>query len=231
MRNDRASIEKVSDSVLVVEDEFEERMLLEAILEDGGYRVLSASSGRTAWDMIRAHKPGVVLLDWMIPGLDGIALTQAMRADAQYSDSYIVMVSGRQSTNDKVFGMRAGVNDYVTKPFQTEELLARVDLGLRVVKLQRQLKEQIRIDSALEMAVAVAHHLASPVTAARLLQHRLEVDLEMQSSHSVKDRIASLGDQLSRIEEVIRKLQSIKQIRSIPYVDEVTMISLERPTN
>jgi DNA-binding response OmpR family regulator len=127
--------------------------------------------------------------------------------------------------------MRAGVNDYVTKPFQTEELLARVDLGLRVVKLQRQLKEQIRIDSALEMAVAVAHHLASPVTAARLLQHRLEVDLEMQSSHSVKDRIASLGDQLSRIEEVIRKLQSIKQIRSIPYVDEVTMISLERPTN
>ena len=115
-------------SVLVVEDE---ENLLEALrynLRRGGYEVLTASDGETGVEMARRDKPDLVILDLMLPGLDGM---DACRIIRRHSDVPILMLTARTEETDKVVGLELGADDYVSKPFGMRELMARVGALLR----------------------------------------------------------------------------------------------------
>ena len=115
-------------SVLIVEDDRNIQELLQLYLEKEGYAVTVASDGGQGLAKFRAIKPDLVLLDVMMPGMDGWAVCKAIRADSQ---TPIIMLTAKGETDDKVTGLKSGADDYVTKPFEMKELLARVEAVLR----------------------------------------------------------------------------------------------------
>ena len=121
----------MSASVLVVEDEPQIQELIAVNLEHFGHRVRRASSAEEAEAAIRAALPDVVVLDWMLPGESGLAFARRLRSDTRTRELPILMLTARAMEQDKLSGLEAGADDYLTKPFSPKELAARIKAVLR----------------------------------------------------------------------------------------------------
>jgi two-component system phosphate regulon response regulator PhoB len=121
----------VTPSILVVEDEPAILELLKVNLVDAGYEVVAAPDAEAAKAALRRELPDLVLLDWMLPGQSGLALARELRADPRTRELPVIMVSARGDEADRVAGLEAWVDDYVTKPFSPRELKARIKAVLR----------------------------------------------------------------------------------------------------
>ncbi|MBN8291452.1 phosphate regulon transcriptional regulator PhoB [Rhodobacter sp. NTK016B] len=123
--------------VLVVDDEPAQRALLSYNLEAAGFRVATASDGEEALLLVSEEAPDVILLDWMLPRVSGIEVCRQLKAQKGGSDAAIIMVSARSDETDRVRGLETGADDYITKPYSVNELLARVRANLRRVRPAR----------------------------------------------------------------------------------------------
>jgi two-component system phosphate regulon response regulator PhoB len=121
----------MSATVLVVEDEPQIQELVAVNLEHVGHRVLRAGSAEEAEQAIRDELPDVVVLDWMLPGESGLALARRLRADERTRELPILLLTARAMEADKLSGLEAGADDYLTKPFSPRELAARIKAVLR----------------------------------------------------------------------------------------------------
>lgn len=117
--------------VLVVDDDREVVRLMRAYLEQAGYEVLVAYDGETAVHTLRRDKPDLLLLDLMLPDRDGYDITRLVRADANLASTPIIMLTARVDDTDKIVGLEMGADDYVTKPYNPREVVARVRARLR----------------------------------------------------------------------------------------------------
>ena len=114
--------------ILIAEDDADIRALLRLYLEGDGFRVLEAEDGTTALVLAREHAPDMAILDIMMPGMNGFELTRALR---KYSDIPILILSAKSQDNDKILGLNLGADDYIAKPFNPVEIVARVKAQLR----------------------------------------------------------------------------------------------------
>jgi DNA-binding response OmpR family regulator len=138
--------------ILVADDEPVSRTIVGAMLRKAGYPVIYASDGEEAWKKLDCDDPpAIALLDWEMPGLQGPDVVQKIRSRADQSPTYVILLTSRDSSADIVQGLRAGADDYVTKPANEDELVARVNVGARVVQLQTALADRVR---SLEEALA-----------------------------------------------------------------------------
>jgi DNA-binding response OmpR family regulator len=118
----------MSKKVLVVDDEPKIARLVQAYLERAGFRAFTASDGRQALELFRVEQPALVILDLMLPDLDGLDVARAIRKE---SDTPIIMLTARTETLDRIIGLEVGADDYVPKPFDPGELVARARAVLR----------------------------------------------------------------------------------------------------
>ena len=137
--------------VLVVEDDLAVRILLERLLQRNGYRTAMATDGESAVLAVDEHSPDLVLLDVGLPLLDGYEVTRRLRADSRTLTLPIILLTGRTDVDDVVAGLDAGADDYLSKPFRNEELLARIRSALR---LRQAL---LRMDAAHAAVAALAN--------------------------------------------------------------------------
>jgi len=121
----------LSSNVLIVEDEPAIAELLAINLQHAGHCPIRAASAEEALRVIRDVLPDVLLIDWMLPGMSGVALARALRADSRTKGIPIILLTARGEEGDKVQGLDAGADDYITKPFSPKELLARIRAVLR----------------------------------------------------------------------------------------------------
>ncbi len=121
----------MSSTVLVVEDEPAIQELIAVNLGFAGHKVLRADDAEQAQTLIRAELPDLVLLDWMLPGASGLALARKLRADERTRAVPLIMLTAKGDEHDKVEGLEAGADDYITKPFSPKELMARIKAVLR----------------------------------------------------------------------------------------------------
>jgi DNA-binding response OmpR family regulator len=121
-------VDQVGPAILIVEDDPGSAALLQDALAGLGYQIMLAGDGLLALEMAGKHRPDLVILDWSLPGLDGIEVCRRLRAE---SDVPIIMVTAASTETDKVVGLTIGADDYVTKPFSVRELTARVQARLR----------------------------------------------------------------------------------------------------
>ena len=137
--------------VLIAEDDPISRRLLEVTLSRWGYAVVVTADGTGAWEALRqSEAPSLVILDWMMPGMDGPEVCRKVLAIPGATPPYIILLTAKGRRADIVAGLEAGANDYITKPFDREELRARVAVGVRVLGLEQSLAERVR---ALEEAL------------------------------------------------------------------------------
>ncbi|HEY5292899.1 MAG TPA: phosphate regulon transcriptional regulator PhoB [Burkholderiales bacterium] len=117
--------------VLIVEDEAAIQELIAVNLESAGHQVLRASNAEQALTIIRRILPDLVLLDWMLPGQSGLAIARNLRGNERTRAIPIIMLTAKSAEQDKIIGLEAGADDYVTKPFSPRELLARIKAVMR----------------------------------------------------------------------------------------------------
>lgn len=145
--------------ILIVEDDFSIRQSVEFALRRAGYNVQSLSEGAGALDAIKLFAPDLIVLDVMLPGLDGITITEQLRK--QDTDTAIVIVSALDQDSDKIAGLTIGADDYLSKPFSIKELLARVEANLRRVNPNRQAQKVV-----IELGDVIVDPLSRTVTVA-----------------------------------------------------------------
>jgi len=130
---------------LIAEDNSTTRQLLESTLADWGYDVLVACDGAQAWEQLQSESaPKLLLLDWKMPGMDGVEVCQRLREKPAARSTYIILLTARADQDDIVMGLEAGADDYITKPFDPPELRARLKAGARVLDLQNDLAARVR---------------------------------------------------------------------------------------
>jgi len=131
--------------ILVAEDQTVSRRILAGNLRKWGYDVAAVENGTQAYEALRAEgAPPLAILDWLMPGMDGIDVCRQIRRSPQTRPIYLILLTARRGQEDKIHGLQAGADDYITKPFDREELRARVQVGIRVLELQEALAQRVR---------------------------------------------------------------------------------------
>ncbi|MDT7042600.1 response regulator [Candidatus Nitronereus thalassa] len=131
-------------SVLVAEDDKISRRTVVSALSRGGNHVVEAEDGAQAWKVLQgSDSPQLAILDWMMPELDGLQLCREVKKLGDGRARYVILVTSKAERQDVVKGLEAGADDYITKPFDAEELRARVRVGFRVLDLQEKLANRV----------------------------------------------------------------------------------------
>jgi PleD family two-component response regulator len=126
--------------ILLAEDEAVSRSALSRLLERWGYEVVLTTDGAAAWHVLQQPEPPqLALLDWMMPGIDGLRLCQAVRQHRPEPYIYLLLLTAKNRRADLIAGLEAGADDYVTKPFDSQELRVRLHTGQRIISLQTDL--------------------------------------------------------------------------------------------
>jgi DNA-binding response OmpR family regulator len=147
--------------ILIAEDDaFFRRLLHELLAPD--FELDIVADGDAAWDSLQTTKgPILAILDWVMPGLAGPEICRAVRCNPKTADTYLILVTSRNSSADIVAGLRSGADDYITKPFRPEELRARVRLGQRIIRLEQSLAaKKALLESAFEREAFLRNRLA-----------------------------------------------------------------------
>ncbi len=128
--------------ILIAEDERVSRRLLESRLKKWGYEVTSAENGKEAWELFQKEHFPMVISDWMMPEMDGLELLRRIRSSERPGYVYTILLTARTEKEDILAGMDSGADDFITKPFDKDELLARLKVGLRITDLERDLAQR-----------------------------------------------------------------------------------------
>lgn len=217
--------------VLIADDDAVTRLWLESIVQSWGYQVLLAENGDAAWHLLQQDDaPDLVLLDWLMPGLDGIEVCRRLKADAAKRFSYVIMLTSRSSTGDIVEALDAGADDLIGKPFEPAEFQVRLRAGARILKLQHELQERASHD---ELTGLLSRRLLMDMALRKFEGARrdhvptalllLDVDLFKQINDS---RGHQCGDEVLR--EVGRRIQETVRLGDVAgrYGGEEFMIVL-----
>jgi two-component system phosphate regulon response regulator PhoB len=185
-------------TIMVVEDEPSILELLRINLVDAGYDVREAADAESAQRMLKESLPDLVLLDWMLPGLSGLAFAKQLRGDARTRELPVIMVTARTDEADKVAGLEAWVDDYVTKPFSPRELKARVKsvLRRRAPEAAQEVLEvgPMRLDPVTHRATVAGNTLDLGPTEFRLLRFFLARPERVHTRAQLLDQV--WGDQV-----------------------------------
>jgi len=141
--------------ILVADDSAVYRKVVEQTLPPDQYSILFAKTGQSAIDLFKQHGPALVITDWVMPDLTGIEVCRQIRASAQNSYTYIIIITSASEKERVVEGLEAGADDYLAKPFHPKEMLARVGVGRRLVDLHQQIESQNRLLKELALTDAL----------------------------------------------------------------------------
>jgi len=139
--------------VLIAEDDIVSCRIIEEMVRDWGYEICVAGDGVAAWKMLQEEDaPQLAILDWMMPGMDGLEICRRLHQTPDHKPMHLILLTAKGERDDIVSGLDAGANDYITKPFDPEELRARLHAGRRIVELQSELSARVK-----ELQEALAH--------------------------------------------------------------------------
>ncbi len=173
-------------SILVVDDDAVSRAVMQKHLQKAGFGVVTAANGNNALDLFDHHFFPIVLTDWMMPGVDGPQLCRLIREKQTDGYVFIILVTARDSKTDIVSGLESGADDYLTKPIHPAEMVARVNTGIRILKLEQSLKkanEEIKLLSITDPLTGcynrgyLNEHLIFEIKRAQRYRHPLSVVL------------------------------------------------------
>ena len=126
--------------ILIIEDEKAVREMLCFTLKNNGFEILEAEDSNSALDALKENEINLILLDWMLPGKQGIEISRIIRSSSEIKDIPIIMLTAKSDESDKVLGLESGADDYVTKPFSPKELVARIKALLRRTAPQKDME-------------------------------------------------------------------------------------------
>ncbi len=216
----------MNSKVLLVDDDASARMILNRVLSKAGYEIREAQNGKEALEVSREFKPDVMLIDWMMPEMDGEQLAGRIKNDAKLKFTYIILLTARDDIKDRVRGLEAGADDYITKPAQHQEVLARVQSGMRVRKLQDEIEQLTKKLSVVELAATVGHELNNPLNVIYLALDLMKKAMKQKEFDKLEKGMQMISETAERIKMLARKFVELKDPQSTNYIDNLKMIDL-----
>jgi sigma-B regulation protein RsbU (phosphoserine phosphatase) len=215
------------NTILIIDDNAEFVTLLQMQLKIEGYLVNFALDPIKGWKEMEQCQPDIILVDWEMPEMSGIELIKLIKADNVHRSRYIIMITGHSGTKDIVHGLDAGADDYLHKPFEADELLARIRSGLRIRSLEERISEETKRLTAMEMALSATDKIGNPIAAAKIYQQLLMKNVDIANHTKVIDSLKTIGNLLDEALILINKLHPIDSPQSIPSPGGKTMITPE----
>lgn len=221
-----------SARILVVDDDPLAAELLKTRLGEFGYEVIVAQTAEEGLAADRKNMPHLILLDVVLPEMSGFEACK--RFNEAHKNRYVpvILVTSMSDVNSKIKGLESGAYDYVTKPFDSQELLARVRAALRMKKLYDELKatrekltEAEKLAALGEMVITLHHEINNPLQAIVLSAENMLSDLEEGAVS--EDDIETILASCKRMNDVLKRISNLKRVRSAPYLGDTDMLDLD----
>jgi len=214
--------------VLIVDDNMTNRELLKAIFAqktDEKYDIIEADSGISALEIIKKNPPQIILLDVQMPEMNGYEVCQKLKADEEFKSIPILFITALTDTKEKVKGLQLGAGDYITKPINPEETLARVSTHLAIKQAEEDRIEKENLQSIRDMIATYNHNMNQPLMTAFTY---LEILLTKFSDESDKTHqtVLKIKAQLDKVNAILKKIQEIETVQRMEYVEGSGMLDL-----
>ncbi|MBF0571433.1 MAG: response regulator [Candidatus Omnitrophica bacterium] len=219
--------ERVTSKILVVDDKKTNRELLSMLLlqADEGYKVVQADSGRAALDAVEREKPDIILLDVIMPDIDGFEVCQRLKKHEKHQSIPILFITAMNKPEDMVKCFSVGAADYISKPINPEEVKTRVKAHLRIKRAEEEKIQITNLETVKNMVVTYNHNMNQPLMAAITY---LEILL---SQNDPKDKkhltLSKIKNELSKVTAILKKIDALQQLKRVDYVGNTQMIDLE----
>ncbi len=214
--------------IMIVDDDPNIGLLVEMTLrKKGNFDIVNCSSGEMALERLTRDQPDLMLLDIMMPGIDGYEVCRTIKGNPDTKFISVIMLSARREMVDKIRGMDLGADDYIVKPFDPDELLSRVKARLRIRELEKDLLDARQLQTVLAMTVTLQHEINNPLAGimgnAEMLKEWQKMDAK-----DVNECIEAVNTQACRIRDLVAKLSSITKVVESTYIGSTKMIDVDR---
>lgn len=217
--------------ILIAEDDDFFLRITSRQLNKLGYETIAVRDGKEAWEQVNISKPDLIISDWMMPELSGAELCEKIRSDDEFKYIYFIMVTARDRVEDLVKGLELGADDFLTKPCDIQELIARVNTGIRIITLQKSYIQLQRAQAINEMAITANHEINNPLQA---IMNTVELILTQKENldESTEKGLQAIINNVSKIRKVTRQLEQLITTSTKEYtIGGPLMIDLEKSTN
>jgi len=214
------------DKILIVEDEKDTRFILEKLLSKNNYEAISATNGAEALEVLKTVKPKVILADWTMPVMDGIELCNEVKKVEEFKTIYFIILTARGSLKDRVTGLDVGADDFLIKPIENQELLARIRSGIRIHNLQNEIKQIEHSKALIEMAATIGHGFNNPLSSLVLSLKNIQDELKGESQKQVAEDFQIIEESLDRIKKLVKDLTDLQNPEIINYASGNKMLKI-----
>jgi len=216
--------------ILVVDDLPENVFMLQDRLEHEGYEVLTAYDGKTGLQNAREFLPDLILLDVMMPEMSGIEVCKILVGEPETSYIPIILVTAKAGAEDIKEGLEAGAYDYIKKPFNRIELLARVHSALKLSEAHKKLIESEKSNTYAATVVTTNHKIKQPLTLMSLSSAAIKRELkkDVVPREAILRRIAYIDTAIKEITDVLNQLNTVKNITFSDYTKDIKMVDVEK---
>jgi len=210
----------------VVDDQEENVYLLRVLLSSQDYEVIEAHSGEEALERLEEQPCDLVLLDVVMPGMDGYEVCQTIRDRENLRHIPVILLTAKRDVESKVRGLDIGASDYITKPFEREEVMARIRSLLTIEGLREKLVKAERLAAIGELIVTLNHEINTPLSVisgnAELLAGRMK-----NAPEEVQEKIRAIREECRHIAEILLKVRKLKQAAPKTYIQDTRMIDID----
>jgi len=218
---------KTADKILIVEDERDTRFILEKLLTKNNFDVATAVDGKEALELIKTFSPKVILADWTMPVMDGLELCNIIKKDEQLRMIFFIMLTARTSLRDRVTGLDVGADDFLIKPIENQELVARIRSGVRIFNLQNELKSIEHSKAVIELACTIGHKINNPLSSLNMSLLSLKEELKEKNFDHFSDEFLVIEQSIKRIQSLVEDLIHLQNPKVVKYADDNNMIKLD----
>ncbi|MCP4147820.1 MAG: response regulator [bacterium] len=217
-------------SILIVDDGPKNIMLLNKILGKENYETFAASDGKSALEIAESNQPDLILLDVMMPEIDGFETCEKLKASEKTKDIPVIFLTAKSDTKDIVKGFQLGAVDYVLKPFNAEELVARVRMHVKFKKAEREIVRLEQKNTIMAMAVTANHEINQPLT---VLQGNFDLYRSSRSDDELtekqKKNFEKIDESIEKISVILKKFIQFKSAHLKEYSKETDMVVFDTP--
>ncbi len=211
---------------MVVDDIEDNVYLLKVLLESQGYQISTCFSGEEALKRLEEGPiPDLILLDVMMPGIDGYETCQRIHAMPGLESLPIIMLTAKRELESKIRGLESGAHDYIIKPFQREEVMARVRSLLTIRSLQRALVQTQKKATVGEMMITLNHEINNPLAAILGNTELLLMEAKELPERSQR-KLDTIYRESMRIRDILKRINNLREIQSTRYLNDMSMIDI-----
>lgn len=215
------------DRILVVEDEKYTRLIIEKLLKKNNYEVYTATNGKDALDIIEEIKPKLIIADWNMPVLNGIDLCKTVKRNDKLKSIYFILFTAKISLEDRVEGLDSGADDFMIKPTENEELLARVRTGIRIVNFQHDLTKIEHDKAIVEMACTIGHQMSNPLNSLIFSLKSLQDKLNSKEAKRLNEEMNLVKLSIEKIQILTNELIKLEKPEMTDYNSDIKMLKID----